>query len=142
MSYNVMRIDELIKEVENVNCVGAWNKGVKKYALELLDFAIDYIDYIDDTNINDLESMLLNGANDWVEYSYSGNSLIFDYDIAKRLAGEGTLKATKNGELDPNGTETWVDVQARALYQAYNLIVEVYNDNIEYYGTSTSYWSL
>lgn len=132
--YEVMRIDELIKEVENVNCVGAWNKGVKKYALELLDFAIDYIDYIDDTNINDLESMLLNGANDWVEYSYAGNSLIYDYDIAKRLAGEGTLKKTKNGELDPNGSETWLDVQARALYQAYNLIVDVYHDNIDKYG--------
>lgn len=128
--YEVMRIEELIKEVENVACVGKWQKGVKEYALELLEDVSYYVDIVDNGSI---EELLLNGANNWVEYSYSGNSLIYTYDIAKRLADEGTLKKTKNGELEPNSSETWLDVQARALYQAYNLIVDVYNDNINKY---------
>lgn len=129
--YEVVRIEELIEEVENVVCVGKWQKGVKEYALELLEDVSYYVDIVDGAS---LEELLLNGASDWIEYSYSGNSLIYTYDIAKRLADEGTLKATKNGELDPNGSETWLDVQARALYQVYNLIVDVYNDNINKYG--------
>lgn len=92
------------------------------YAIELLD------------NVNDeelqapyLKSVLLNGALSWRDFSYDGCSLIYDQDIAQRLCTKSELKKTRNGELKPNHTEDWLDTQARALCQAYNLIIEYRN---------------
>lgn len=61
---------------------------------------------------------MLNGAQDWDNYSYSGSALIYNKDIANRLCTMSELKRTRNGEFKPNSRETWLDVQARALYQA------------------------
>lgn len=101
----------------------AWDKGVEKYALELLDDIIEGIDggYYDADDLNSpalVEKMALNGASDWNEYSWGGSSLIYDGDIAERLCTPSELKRTRNGERRPNGREDWLDTQARALYQA------------------------
>lgn len=58
------------------------------------------------------------GAPNWKEYSWGGSSLVYDNDIAKRLSTKTELKMTRNGERRPNAREEWLDVQARALYQA------------------------
>lgn len=50
-----------------------------------------------------------------------GNSLIYDQDIANRLATPSEIKRVtrKDGSLrKPNASEEWLDTQARALYQA------------------------
>lgn len=39
------------------------------------------------------------------------------------------LQKTKNGFNDPNSRENWVQVQARALFQAWELIKRVYNES-------------
>ena len=65
---------------------------------------------------------LLNGAKDWSQYSWGGCSLIYDPDIASRLCCPSELKKTRNGERRPNSREEWLDVQARALYQAANRV--------------------
>ena len=75
----------------------------------------------------DFEQMLLNGADNWSAYSYGGCSLIWNEDIAKTLCTPSELKRTKNGQNDPNSRETWMDVQARALYQAFSLICRQIN---------------
>lgn len=93
----------------------AWNKGVMLYATELLD---DLEPQADITEAN-----LLNGAKDWREYSLGGCALIYDKDIASRLCSPSELKRKKGGELPPNKSEAWLDVQARALYQAARLIL-------------------
>jgi hypothetical protein len=67
---------------------------------------------------------LLNGASDWNQYSSGGSSLIFNDDIAERLCTPSELKKTRNGERRPNANEEWLDVQARALYQAEMLILD------------------
>lgn len=107
---------ELYKKIEQTKVRGAWNKGVKAYAMELVDGA-----EVELTRDNAL-TVLLNGAESCREYSYGGCALIYDYEIAERLCSPYQLKKKKGGELNPNSRETWLDVQARALRQALSMI--------------------
>ena len=102
----------------------AWEKGVKTYALELLSNIED--DITADLSAEELERRLLSGAPTWDEYSYGGYNLIYDQDIAKRLCAPWELRKTHNGSRRPNARETWLDVQARALWQAKLLICKAY----------------
>ena len=106
---------ELKTRIENTPARSAWAKGVKVYALELVE------DLPDECPPN-LSRGLLNGAQDWKEYSRGGCALIYDADIAERLCTASELKKTRNGARRPNSEEDWLDVQARALYQAAMLI--------------------
>lgn len=113
----------------------AWNKGVIAYALELFNELDDAIEcgWFDEENLKApkiLEKQLLNGAEDWREYSWGGCSLIYDYDIAERLSNPTELKATKNGKRKPNKNEEWLDTQARALYQASRIVKNVILDEV------------
>lgn len=110
----------IINELEKKNDRSAWDKGVNIYAYELVEF-IETIP----TDIKEVETVLLNGAKDWSQYSWGGCSLIYDSDIAERLCTPSELKKTKNGERRPNSREEWLDVQARALWQACNRIKRI-----------------
>ena len=96
----------------------AWSRGVKAYALELLE------DWEESGKKYLTEMDLLNGARDWGEYSWGGSALIYDEDIAERLCTPSELKRTRNGERRPNAREEWLDTQARALFQAARLIMQ------------------
>jgi hypothetical protein len=119
-----MTIQELRQAIESHKARSAWERGVKVYALELLD---DLQDGGQDDYHNSPadKKALLNGASDWNQYSWGGCSLIYDEDIAQRLCTSSELKRTRNGERRPNGREEWLDCQARALYQAANLISHI-----------------
>jgi len=106
----------LITKLNEINPHSAWKRGVKDYALELACNAENEL------TPENVESELLNGAKDWRQYSYGGCSAIYDADIAERLCAPSELKRKKGGDLQPSTRETWLDVQARALFQAYNLI--------------------
>lgn len=114
-----MKTKELYTTIENVKRRSAWEKGVKEYALEMIECVEN--DFPEITRENAKE-ILLNGASDWSQYSYGGCSLIYDEDIAERLCCPSELKKKKGGELPPNSCEEWLDTQARALFQAFNLI--------------------
>ena len=107
---------ELLKAIEATHARSAWEKAVNLYAYELVE------DYEGDDITLDSEQALLNGADSWLQYSYGGCSLIYDTDIAERTCSPSGLKKVKGGELNPNSRETWLDVQARALFQAWLLI--------------------
>lgn len=111
-----MKKTNIIKELESRKDRSAWDKGVTVYALELLD-ALEAEEVTKDT--------LLNGATGWDQYSWGGSSLIYDGDIAERLCTPSELKKTRNDERKPNATEEWLDVQARALFQACNRIMKL-----------------
>lgn len=64
------------------------------------------------------EADLLNGASNWSQYSWGGCSLIYDRDIAERTCNPSELKKTRNCERKPNSRKEYLDVQARALFQA------------------------
>ena len=110
-----MNKETLISALESHKARSAWSKGVKNYA-------IDLVDGLDDC-LNITKEKLLNGASDWSTYSYGGCALIYDADIAEALCSPSELKARRGGERQPNRSETWLDMQARALQQACSLIL-------------------
>ena len=112
---------ELIKAIKESKARSAWAKGVKWYALNLVEKS--YQNATDIVKVN--MAVYLNGAETWKEYSYGGCALIYDYDIAKLLCTPSELKKTDFGRKQPNGSVTWLDVQARALKQAHSLIAEL-----------------
>ena len=117
-----MTIKELRKAIEDEKTRSAWDNGKKVYALELLeDFPEDQEFYASPAD----KTALLNGADDWSQYSWGGCSLIYDGDIAERLCTTSELKKTRHGERRPNSREQWLDTQARALYQAANMICRI-----------------
>ena len=114
-----MRKIDLIKKIEAEHKTGQWHKAVQKYAIEIINAIDEKENY---ANITEKE--LLNGAKDWTEYSESGLSLIYNEDITKKVCTPSEYKRTKEGRIQPNAMESWLDVQARALQQAGAMILE------------------
>lgn len=117
---------DLAKEVAR----SAWSKGVKEYSEELLDHLEEAIDggWFDPEDLAAsklVERALLNGAEDWSQYSWGGCSLIYNEDIARRLCSPSEIERTRGGERRPNNSEEWLDTQARALYQASALLLRI-----------------
>ena len=108
-------ITEITAIIEAANPRSAWNRGVKTYALEILEELPRNVEY---GTVESLEADMLNGARDWSQYSWGGCSLIYNEDIARRLCTATELKKTRNGDRRPNPSEDWLDTQARALNQA------------------------
>ena len=103
----------------------AWARGVKDYAIELMENLENNPSLIDEFNdgMPIREKDLLSGASDWVKYSYGGCSCIYNQDIAKRLCTPSELKKTHQGKRNPNAREDWMQCQARALEQACRLVL-------------------
>lgn len=115
--------EEILKGLEKRSFNrSAWDRAVNIYACELLD----NIDIENISNVAELKKATLNGAENFKEYSYGGCSLIRDEDIAKRCCTPSEFRKTKEGSRNPNSRESWLDVQTRALNQAYNRIARIY----------------
>jgi len=111
------------KNIGQMSQRSAWDRGVTAYALELVDGIEEAIAggwfYLSDLAAPAmLRRQMLNGAEDWSQYSWGGCSLIYDQDIAERLCTPSELTKTRHGERKPNTREEWLDVQRRALTQA------------------------
>lgn len=126
----INKIKEIKEALEARKDRSAWDKGVTVYALELVEGLQEAINggYFDPEDLaapKIVKNALLNGASDWNQYSWGGSSLIYNVDIAERLCTPSELKKTRNGERRPNSREEWLDVQARALFQACNRIMNL-----------------
>jgi hypothetical protein len=131
-------VKELQNYVDNLKIKrpSKWAQAVKEDAVHLLENFIEW--HGEDTAFSkDNVKELLNGAEDWKQYSYGGSAYAYDSDIARHYCTESELK--KVGLIDygngfysnpnpPNSKETWLDVQARALYQASELIKKSVED--------------
>lgn len=97
-----------------------WGKGIKAYAEELLE-------KLEDCGLDVTEENMLNGALNWLQYSEGGLALIHDCHIAERLCSPSELKRVwrKDGLHRPNKQETWLECQARALFQASALLIRL-----------------
>lgn len=95
----------------------AWSRGVLLYAAELLD------NIQDDGEVT--EARLLHGARNWKAYSEKGGSLVTNEEICERLGTPSEIRKTKGGSLPPNSRESWMEVQARALYQASLIVLKL-----------------
>lgn len=113
----------------------AWDKAVTLYALDLLDDVQEGADNMERLPLDgaELERWALNGASCWEQYSNGGCSICYNADIAARICTPSELKRTDGGMNAPNSPETWLDVQARALYQACNRIRKICRANGLYY---------
>ena len=108
--------DMIFERIAHLNPRSAWNRGVVRYAMELMN-------NVDGKEVT--EKNLLKGADNWKQYSYGGCALISGVDICHRLCASWEIKKTHDGERRPNKQENWIDVQARALYQAARLIMKI-----------------
>lgn len=130
------KLEEIRATVKAQKTRGAWAAGVKVYALEILDTIEERSEYEghEPETMEELTDYALNGAKDhqkpndiyraWSVASWGGSYLIYDGDICRRLCTKTEQKQTNGGNRRPNKREEWLDVQARALFQAYNLIKE------------------
>lgn len=119
---------EIRAQLDNHNPRSAWDRGVTAYALELvaaLEEAAIYHGRNPEPGA-ECRNWMLNGAQDWNQYSWGGSALIYNEDIAERLCTPSELKKTRHGERRPNAREEWLDTQARALYQACNRVSRLY----------------
>ena len=121
-------LDRVTADLEARKDRSAWGRGVNAYALELVEELKERAAY-EGRNPEpgaECREWMLNGAQDWAQYSWGGSSLIYDDDIAERLCTPSELKKTRHGERRPNNQEEWLDTQARALTQACNRVARVY----------------
>ena len=116
-----INVEAIKNAIETRKTRSAWSKGVKDFALDLLENIRDLNGREVETR-KELETALLNGARNWSEYICGGCYLIYNGDIAAALCSPSELKRRKGGEWRPNRNEEWLDVQARALFQACRLI--------------------
>lgn len=124
-----MNLQTLREKLENHKTRSYWAAGVKEYAAEILD-TLENVEEWEQMNKGEYEYTgskqnhidALNGAKDWEQYSRGGCSLVYDGSIARTLCTPSELERTKDGQRRPNKSEDWLDVQARALYQAQNLL--------------------
>ena len=106
----------------------AWNKGVKAYALDLLANFYDWSEYNERAGeeLPTLDEVTaLNGAKDWSAWAYGGCGLVYDAYICDRLCTKSEQKRYKGGQIVPTPATTWLDLEARAVRQAWCLIARV-----------------
>lgn len=118
-SANIEHANRIAGVINGAKCRGAWQNGVKTYALMLLNW------YKEEASENPLTlETMLNGAKDWKQYAYGGAGVAQCYNaaIAETLCSPSELKRTKGGAKAPNNNETWCDVEARALFRAWQAI--------------------
>lgn len=121
--------DKITAELEARKDRSAWDNGVNAYALELVEVLMERAEYEGRNPGSEKEcrEWMLNGAQDWEQYSWGGSALIYNSDIAERLCCPSELKKTRHGERRPNSREEWLDTQARALFQACNRVARLYS---------------
>ena len=126
-------LEQAMQTLEQRKDRSAWDRGVTAYAVDMLQQIADYykdgyISSDDLSNCTACQTAALNGARNWSEYSWGGSALVYDWEIAASLCTPSELKRTRNGERRPNSQEEWLDVQARALYQAFRRMYAAIRD--------------
>lgn len=121
------RLQRVYKHLEQKKTRTKWLGAVKQDALSLLDWLFTECEQKEFESTKDLEAALLDGAKDWKHYSF-GCCAVADCDNARIAAYYSTpselkrVRYKEGGVKDPSPYETWLDVQARALFQAWLLI--------------------
>lgn len=133
VNHEVIKV--VAEAIKDLPYLSAWKKGVREYALELLDqlheeytwqnrhHEIDYENGFATTR-NAIQKVLLSGASDWDEYSAGDCSMVYEGEIAARLCSPSQLKRYDGGTKTPRNYDSWIEVQAGALHQAAALVLE------------------
>lgn len=127
MKATANNIQAVANEVKNTKTRSAWSRGVKAYALEMLERFEEWRRWNEENgeSVPELdERTALNGARDWSAWAYGGCGLVYDAYIAERLCTPSELRKLQGGTRVPAGAATWLDVEARATFQAWRMIAE------------------
>lgn len=127
MKATVKNIQAVANEVMNNKTRSAWSKGVQAYALEILESFEDWRRWNEESGESapELDEVTaLNGAQDWSAWAYGGCGLCYDSYIAERLCTPSELRKLDGGARVPAGAATWCDIEARAAWQAWQMIAK------------------
>ena len=136
LNYCRQSLDKL-KAEHDVKCGkrghSAYSRGVLEYAEELLDSLFECAEYDGEEPCNEklLRKAMLNGAENWHQYSWGGCSLIYDADIAERLCTPSQLRKTRNAEWKLRSDLEWLDFQAQALARASIIVRREFRDALK-----------
>ena len=110
-----------------------WNRAVHDDAVTMIQSILDDGIDCEIQSSKQIETLMLSGAKDWKQYSYGchGCSCVSDIEIANHYSTNTELKMTKGGLRRPNSRETWLDVQARGLFQSCYLVKNIYYSLME-----------
>jgi hypothetical protein len=118
-----MNINATIAEINRIKCRSAWNKGIKIYAVMLLEnLKENGYKGRDITSPAILRKSLLNGAADWETFSRGGCALAYNGAIVKTLCTPEIIERYNSGKLNISTDEVF-DCQRQALTQAEKLII-------------------
>lgn len=117
-----MTKQDLIKQIEQWNPRSAWDKGVKELMFMIVEH--EGRDFREDFKLFRTLDELKNLAKEW---SYYGELYIYDSQIAEQFCTPSKLKKVKGGIFPPSSKEQWVDLQARACYQAFRRLKWMFN---------------
>ena len=131
--YTKAEIEGMIKNLKEKEkeARSKWSKAVLQDAQWLLGNVLEWMEDGEEIEIN--EKLLLNGARNWKEFSWNGSALIYNGEIAEHYSTPSELKLwgfTKDsGDKRDTNTigEHLLDIQARALYQAWRAIRDEMN---------------
>lgn len=102
----------------------AWSRGVRAYALDLLDNIEEMSNYQMNNYGEYLaisEEVALNGAGCWPNYAAGGCGLVYTSAILERLCTASELRRlSRSGRCNIDA----IDIEGRALFQAWRLISE------------------
>lgn len=124
---------DLAKALEKIKATSprsAWCRGVKAYALDLMEDIDEAIAWdeeqgkVTEYTPSELEKLALNGARNWTEFSEGGCALVYTADIVERLCTPSEIRMFRDGKRSVLFRCNCLEWQARALYQAFRLILE------------------
>lgn len=114
-------VNETYKNIEaEFKSRSKWGHGVKDTAPALPD-SLDMPETVLPDHFESRRALLLNGADNWQEYSYSGRALVYNVDIAARFFTTSEIRRYMADGHDASMAfrgESMLDLQARALRQA------------------------
>jgi len=113
----------VLAAIESTPARGTWSRAVRDDAYTLVEgMEVDALP----SDPRALKSLLLNGARDWYQYSADGCALVYYVDIAGHYLTKAEYARWSKPRHEPSmgfGGETLIDMQARALAQAYRIVL-------------------
>lgn len=138
--YTKSEIEGMIKNLKEKEkkARSKWGKAVLQDAQWLLEKVLEWMQVEKKNEVEITEKYLLNGAKDWGHFSVGGNALVYEGEIAEHYLTPSDLKSVGYDEANcsvnerPSERETWYELQARALRQAWWAIRDEMNGTTEF----------
>lgn len=105
-----------------------WSKAVKDDALDLIANVFEGYSLEDYETAEQLRACMLNGAENWEQYSWGGCALVYNENIRAHYMTPSEQKRYKGDTIC--GVHL-LDIQARALCQAAALVLRFFREELK-----------